>query len=485
MPRFAMILLTLTVALTSVLVARALAADADELARAANTAIRQAESAFFKGEIAEATRSLAEGQRQLDALEAAAPDHGQLKNLRRKYERLQERIEKKQAASSSASAGGSPDSDLSSGARSTLVKAERALSQAEDRLGQARDFLATGKLERCRISLANAEDDLSEADAMLDRAGRSYRLTAAHPAASATFDRRQAVGADIDALAASLTERQDTAAAAAAATAAATASLDVQWLPQIDAYIAHDSPSRLVGPSINDAPVLASEDAAAAAAEALLAAYDADLTTDAASDQLRAAVKQLRSRLDVYRNDRNADLRNKREYIERDLAAWEQRLAANADWREDGDSSPFIVQRRQIDHLTALVTDLATVAPVDASALATRLAAVEAVNDDWMARRQAWAARPRPFPAAGMTSRDLEATAVALLEDRGWTVEQLVITDNDWWVQQGEFRYLSTAVLSQDPQGRFWMAVSFKQDATLAGYGPIHVWEIGDKVRLP
>jgi len=488
MPRFAMILLTLTVALSSVPAASAIAADADELARAANTAIRQSENAFFKGDIAEASRLIAEGKRQLDALEAAAPDHGQLKNLRNKYERLLERIEKKQATSPPAPAGGpgaSPASDLSSGARSTLEKAERDLSDAEGQLEQARGFLASGALERCRISIANATADLTEADAMLDRAERSFRLTADHPAASTTFARRKTLGADAEALAARLAERKEASAAAAADAAAATASLDARWLPEVESFVSYDSPSFISGPSINDAQALAAQDAVVAKAEALLVAYDAAAAADAASDQLRSAVQRLRSRVEVYRNDRGTDLRNKREYIEGDLATWERSLAGNAQWREGDGSSPFIVRPGQIDHLEELIADLATVAPADAAALTTRLAAVVASNDEWTARRQAWESRPRPFPAAGMTSRDLEATMVALLEDRGWNVERLVITDGDWWVQRGEFRYLATAALSGDDQGPFWSAVSFRQDATLAGYGPLHIWKVGDKVRLP
>jgi len=488
MPRFAMILLTLAVAVSSVLVTDTLAADADELARAANTAIRESENAFFKGDIAEAARLIAEGKRRLDGLEAASPAHGQLKNLRNKYERLQERIEKKQAASPPASAGGSagsPGSDLSSGARSTLATAERSLSDAEGRLGQAREFLAAAELERCRAAIASALEDLSEADAMLDRAERSFRLTAEHPAASATFARRKALNADIDALAASLTERKEASAAAAAASAAATAALDARWLPEVEAFVSYDSPSFITGPSTNDAQALATQDAVIAEAEALLAAYDTDATTGAASDQLRSAVQRLRSRLEVYRNDRGTDLRNKREDIERDLAEWERSLAANAQWREGDGSSPFIVRPGQIDHLEELIADLATVAPADAAALTTRLTAVVASNDEWTIRRQDWESRPRPLPAAGMTSRDLEATMVALLEDRGWAVERLVITDRDWWVQQGEFRYLATAALSRDDQGPFWSAVSFRQDATLAGYGPLHIWKVGEKVRLP
>ena len=84
-----------------------------------------------------------------------------------------------------------------------------------------------------------------------------------------------------------------------------------------------------------------------------------------------------------------------------------------------------------------------------------------------------------------MTSNSLTKDMTVLLKDRGWSVDQLVITDKDWWVQSGEFRYLATAVMSRDNDGPFWSKVSFRQDLTLSGYGPTQIWEIGEKVRLP
>lgn len=474
------------------------AATPDELARTANKTIRAAENAFFNGELAEASSLLATGKEQLDELKAAAPDHRQVKNLQTKYDRLLARIEKKQAAASPKtpsrpSLGKNPlggkkaaaSGELSSGARSTLDTAGRNLDHAEERLEQARGFLAAGEFDRCRISLANAGDNLSQADVMLERARSSYKLTADHPVAGETFARREAVGTKAAELAQDLESGRASAEAGAAAAAASTAALDEQWLPRVESFTTYDSPTRLQGPSIHDAEALAQEDVIAADATTLLADYDATVDPSAASGELRAAVNQLRFKLEVYQNDRGAALRNKRGPIERELDEWEARLAGNDSWTEDSGTSLYFVRPNKIAHVEQLIDDLAEVAPADAEALSARLAGVKQSNDHWTARRQAWDARPRPFPEAGMSSAALEKTMTGLLEDRGWKVDRLVITDKDWWVQRGEFRYIAAAVMSRDDEGPYWSTVSFREDVTLAGYGPTQVWETGDKTRLP
>ena len=482
MPRILLLLLLCPLALMGIPTASA--ATPDELARNASTIIRQAENAFFKGDLEETGSLLQEGGALVEELMAVAPDHKQSKNLKKKLDRLQDRLDKKLQVApppKSVSAGGG----LSSGARSTLDKAERAMAHAEERLEKAREFLEAGNSERCHGQISTARNDLDEADAMLDRAGRSYKLTADHPVAGSTFARRQ----DLDQLMANLSadlERQQSAASQAARNAAATtAALDNQWLARVESFTAFDSPARLQGPSINDATALAKEDAIAAEAAALLADYEATVSGSAASDQLRAAVEKLRFNLEVFHSNRGSDLRNKREPIARELEEWGKRLAGNADWREDSGTSLFIVRGPKISHVESLIADLATVAPDEAREFTTRLESIKKDNARWTAQRQSWDSRPRPFPAARMMADSLAKEMTALLKERSWKVDELVITDQDWWVQQGEFRYLATAALSRDEKGPFWSTVSFRQDLALTGYGPTRIWEIGDKVRLP
>jgi hypothetical protein len=71
-----------------------------------------------------------------------------------------------------------------------------------------------------------------------------------------------------------------------------------------------------------------------------------------------------------------------------------------------------------------------------------------------------------------------------MIQLTGWCSTQGV--DKDWWVQPGEFRYVTTAVLSKDSGGKYWSNVSLRQMKTLTGYGPTEIWEISKiRVRLP
>ena len=84
-----------------------------------------------------------------------------------------------------------------------------------------------------------------------------------------------------------------------------------------------------------------------------------------------------------------------------------------------------------------------------------------------------------------MTSLSLEAEMQKILKDRGIAgVEKLVIVDKDWWVQQGEFRYIKAAALQKDGEGPYFTHVTFRQMATLTGYGPTELWEQGKKYRI-
>ena len=84
-----------------------------------------------------------------------------------------------------------------------------------------------------------------------------------------------------------------------------------------------------------------------------------------------------------------------------------------------------------------------------------------------------------------MTSVSLVAEMEKILKDRGITpIDKLVIVDKDWWVQQGEFRYIKAAALQKDGEGPYFTHVTFKQMLTLSGYGPTELWEQGKKIRI-
>lgn len=474
------------------------AASPDDLAKSANKLIRSAENAFFAGDLDEASTLLEQGTAELEKLKAENPSHKQIKNLENKRKRLRDRVDKKVAATApkapatpkvpGAAAVKPATKDatkLSSGGRSTLKSAERGMDQAETRLEMARDRFEAGNLERCMSQISSAQNYLADADAMLERARRSYKLTEDHPQAGAVFERRQGIDDKIAAFTAEVDQKKSAAAAGAAQAAAVSQSLDDQWLPQVEPFIEYGNDAHIKGPNTNDAAILAKQDANVAKAVKVLAAYDEAVPEGSASWSLGEAVKKVRFAVEVYQNDRNSGMKNLTGPAERSLTEWEGRLAANEGWKEDSGTSLFIVRPDKIRHLKEDIARVAAVSQDDATTLTSRLAKVEQANVKWVEKRKAWDSRPRPFPSAKMTSASLETEMVGLLEDRGWTVENVVITDKDWWVLAGEYRYLQTAVLSKDGDGPFWSSVSFKQDVTLTGYGATELWEAGDKVRLP
>jgi len=129
---------------------------------------------------------------------------------------------------------------------------------------------------------------------------------------------------------------------------------------------------------------------------------------------------------------------------------------------------------------------LGKVSPDSAAGFSKRLGALEKENTTWVEKKRRWLERPRPFPKAKMKSKNLEKEMALLLEDRDIEVKDFVIVDKDWWIQRGEFRYMTTAVLSKDKKGKYWSKVSFRQIQTLTGYGPTEIWEINKiRIRLP
>jgi len=145
-------------------------------------------------------------------------------------------------------------------------------------------------------------------------------------------------------------------------------------------------------------------------------------------------------------------------------------------------------EQQKLDEVRAAVAAIKALPAIDGqlvAALEKDLAEIKAEDSRWREKKTALDNAPRPFPAAGMTSASLEAEMQKILKDRGiGPVEKLVIVDKDWWVQQGEFRYLKAAALQKDGEGPFFTYVTFRQMATLAGYGPTELWEQGKKYRI-
>jgi hypothetical protein len=473
----------------------AFAATGDDLAKNAESLIGGAERSFFANKIDEANETLDKAGTRLEELKSQAPDHKSLKNLQNKHDRLKQRIDEKRdkaavpgktaaapATSAAAPAGGS---ELKSGAKSTLQTADKEIDYAGDYLEKARESIAIADFNKLESHIYSAESHLQKARDMFDRLASSFKTAPDHPAVAPSMDRYTQLKDQIAALKQQGSQYKEVAASAAAAGKAASQAVEDNWLPRIQAFTQTTGAYRIQSPAAHDPVRLAEQDQILGKAKALIAEYERDVPADAAGSLLSQAAEKLRFEIKVYEDQRIAAMGNLRQPVVDTLGQWEKQFAENRNWQENSQTSLFIVRPDKIDYLKKQIAQLAAASPGEEKEFSARLAALEKENSTWMEKRMTWESRPRPFPEAKMTSIKLQQEMTALLKDRGWKVNNLVIVDKDWWVLQNEYRYMQAAALSEDASGPFWSFVSFRQMQTLAGYGATEIMEIKDKIRLP
>ena len=472
----------------------AYAGSGDDLAKELNNLIRKAENAFFSGHFDDADGALGEAAAALATLRSQDPGNKSLGSLETKYQRLKERVDQKRGQGTPApkkappaamtQAAADPEA-LKPGAVQTLANAGKEMDAAEASLAQARESLGEQEFNKFGTRIYKAEDQLKKAKEMLERAERSYKVGPEHAEVKPYYDRFGALEKEILATKEQGESGKNQAASQKQAAADQNDALDQEWLPRIQAFIRPTGGSYITYPMTNDPQKLAEQDRTLEAAQRLLGDYEKQVPAGSAGPQLEQAAANLRSAIENYRNQRNAGLGDMQRSVEDAIAQWERRFEENRAWKEGSDRSLFFVGPEKFKDAAQRIEKLKAVSPSEAAVFSQRLAKLETENRGWVEKRKAWESRPRPFPEAKMTSKTLEKEMTGLLADRGWKVERLVIVDKDWWVLNGEYRYMQAAVLSKDGEGPFWSYVSFKQNQHLAGYGPTELWETQQKIRLP
>ncbi len=465
---------------------------ADEPAKNINSLIRTAEKEFFKGKLDQANDLLTQASTELEQLKATDSDNKALQSLQRKYDRLRKQVDKKMGVKAAASApstaqpaASSGGDTLSHGAKSTLAKALRSLDSADRELVEGEKKLASGDLNMASSHIFNLRSQLDGTQNLFDRAVNNNKANPEHPEFAPLIKRHQLLEEKYAALK-EKAEAQKAGAAEAAATAQADAeALNNKWLPQIKTYV--DAPeTRIQYPGSYNTQLLEHQNTQFKKAQSLLADIEKNVQEAQYTHQLKQAVDKLRFAIEVYNNDQKADQRNRLQPIESELSLWSTRFAQNKKWDENSGASLFYITEKKLAYQRQQIESLRATAPDEADAFTQRLDALEKENSTWLAKRQKWESRPRPLPAAKMQNAKLEKEMTALLKNRGMKPKKLVITDKDWWVLKGEYRYMTTAVLSKDSDGEFWQTISFRQMATITGYGPTEVMQIEElKIRLP
>ena len=268
------------------------------------------------------------------------------------------------------------------------------------------------------------------------------------------------------------------------------ATIDDKWLPRIQPLITSNDPAYLSpsGPSFNLPDEVTRMDASLVTGKQLLAEYSKEFTDGQSTHFLGQAVDDLRRAVEGYEQSRMQALDRMigslREEVDRHLKQFEK----NQGWTAESGTPIHIVNKTDMTEMGKKLASLQQIPGVPAetmTALNNDIGKLRDQDTHWREQKTAFENAPKPFPPAGMTSKSLETEMVNILKDRGiGPVDKLVIVDKDWWVQQGEFRYIKAAALQKDGEGPYFSYVTFRQMATLAGYGPTELWEQGKKLRV-
>jgi hypothetical protein len=474
-------------------VSSAPALTADDMSKEVNKQIRHAEQVYFKGKAQEASSLLQEAETSLIKLKSQDPNHRSLKSLQTKYDRLKAKVDKKLAKSSaSESSAAAPaaksalSQKLSHGAKSNLKKADREMNFAERELAKGEKSLQAKQFNLVESYIFNTRSKLDSVNTLLNKVVNNNKASPDHPDVAAAFQRHQDLEQQLTAFSNKAQGKEKDVKQAATQSKEKNAALNKQWLPKISPFIEVSSKSRVQYPGSYNQEELARQEKLYAQAKTVLENVNNDVPKANQPHELKNAVEKLDFSLQVYADEKKADTRNRLQPIQNTLLNWTKRLEQNSQWNEQSDLGLYVITQKKLDYQKNQITELSKIYPEEANGFTQELQLIEKENKVWMEKKSRWMERPRPFPQARMKSSKLQNEMKALLEDRAIQVIELVITDKDWWVQRGEFRYLATAVLSKDDKGQFWSRVSFRQLKTLTGYGPTEVWDIDEiRIRLP
>ena len=473
----------------------AVAVTADDISKEVNSKIREAENAFFAGNVEDAAKLLEAAQAKLKQLKNQDASHRSLKTLETKHDRLKSRIDQKLDTSTpvtkSSTASRSPakteeKNSLSTGAKNNLEKAGRDMDAAEQEIAKGEKSLQAGQFNLVESYVFNADNKLKDAALLLERVVKSNKADPDHPDVIAATARRNDIAARLNAFNQKARGDQTKIKEAAAEIQKEEKELNEKWLPRLAPFTDSLSDSRLQYPGSYDTDLLAKQELLYRQAREVLSEAEKSVPADRQPHELKQAMEKLNFALQVYDDQKIADGKNRMQPIADTLSSWENRFDDNQKWDEDSDMGLFIITPEKLEYQKKQIAEFSKADPDGGKQFSRQLQKLEQENVGWTEKKKKWIERPRPFPKAKMTDTAMEKDMQKLLKNRGIEVKDLVITDKDWWVQPGEFRYLNTAVLSKGKNGEYWFNASFRQMQTLTGYTATEIWDIQDiRISLP
>ena len=471
-----------------------LASDsAEDLSKKANKLIRDAERNYYSRKTTEADELLNQAKQLLEEIKAADPSYKNLKSIQSKYDRTRKMVDKKLGSKSvgtTTSTAPAPSTSgpkpLSHGAKSNLKSAYDEMKFAQSEMDQGEKALKDNKLNLVRSYNANAEQRLKGAQSYLDRVIQNNKADPNNPDVVAGFRELKEMQAKFAAFKQKAENQNNQVSAAKASAKADAETMNQTWLPRIKTYIDYEGAKRLQFPGIRNKDALEKQDQYFKEAQTLLVDFEKQTSGKELTHELSRASKDLKYTIEAYENDRNAESRNMTGPVKRTIDDWNQRFEKNKTWKPESGTYLFVLSQKKIDYQKEQIHKMSNTLPEQAAQFSKQLSNIEKQNNIWHEKKEEWANRPQPFPAAGYVNKSLENQLIGFLKDRGIKPDKITIIDKDWWVLKGEYRYMNAAFMSKDKKGKFWSSFNFRQLQTLTGYGPTELWEINKrKIRLP
>lgn len=273
----------------------------------------------------------------------------------------------------------------------------------------------------------------------------------------------------------------------ASAQAAESSDIEKEWMPKLKPFITHDDTSYITSIAqheLEDKNRIKQMSDNVSNAKKLIADYEKSFPDGLSTYNVQREVDELKSAINRYQESVERNIENLFGEIKRDLDFELVQFKKNDSWTEESETPIHILNKntneRLIDNIAKIKNSPGS-DPNEIKKMEIDFAEIVELDKKWRERRIAWENAPKPFPAPGMTSSSLMSEIEMILKDIGvWPVEAVVITDKDWWVQKGEFRFIRTAVKQEDKDGKFFRYIFFRQLWSVSGFGPTEHWRRPD-----
>lgn len=318
------------------------AEDAKALARKANSELRNAQRNMFSRKFEAALEHLKKAEELIKQVEAADPNHSQLKILKPKYERQKKDLEKRMGRSKPSKPSSRNEPSIPAGA--TPEKGDklpaavtRRIKMVDGAISKATDAINSKRSTSTDYKIKSAEYAFRSGDAALKTIEKQYADYARHADVAAARERLAAARKMVKEKAAAM-QAGDKAAADASARKDA---LSTQWLKKLEPYVHYNGKKCLLKEPTGTANNLRGQTVFLKEARALLGQCDKTPFPDGKTDELKKAQEKLRARVKAFPNVYSKSLDLVVEDPDKEMKRLEALIAARMKEKSDKKANPL------------------------------------------------------------------------------------------------------------------------------------------------